>query len=270
MARAPHPQIGLASGVLPEFGAEITVEAAARAGFNAVGLWIVPGEWPLQRVRAVRTAIRANDLSAIDIEVLRMRPGPLSDDHHRMVELTAELGAANLLVVGGEGEAAAFAEPYAQLCEVGEAHGVRIALEFMLFSGVPTLDAARQIVAAAKSPAAALLIDPLHLDRAGYLPADVASLPPEWLSYAQLCDAPAGTIARDDLVGLLDEARNGRSLPGQGVLPIGAILAALPRGIPLSIELRSQALRDAYPDPVDRATAVRTATLRWLQRDVAA
>lgn len=265
-----RPRIGLASGVLTEFNAETTVEAAARAGFEMAGLWVVPEEWTTARVRAIRAALSANGLDVVDIEVLRMQRGALPDSHRRMVELAAELGAANLLVVGGEGKVADFAEPYARLCELGDAHGVRVALEFMLFSGVPTLDDAVALVAGAGSPAAALLIDPLHLDRAGYDPADVAALPRDWLSYAQLCDAPVATVPRDDLAGLLDEARNARLLPGEGVLPIAAALAALPPNVPLSIELRSRALRDTYPDPVDRARAVRKATVCWLEEGMAA
>ena len=37
-------------------------------------------------------------------------------------------------------------------------------------------------------------------------------------------------------------------------------------GIPLSVELRSKALRDAWPDPVDRAKALRVATEAWMAR----
>ncbi|WP_165611341.1 sugar phosphate isomerase/epimerase family protein [Sphingomonas jatrophae] len=263
-------RIGLASGVLPEFDAEIVVDAAAEAGFDAVGLWVVPDQWPAARIRTVRAAVAAHGLELLDIEVLRMRPGPLADDHRRMVEIAGELGARNLLVVGGEGKADALVEPYAELCALGAAHGVRIALEFMLFSRVRTLDEAAAVVAAAQSPAAALLIDPLHLDRAGYDAAAIAALPTAWLSYAQFCDAPAATLPVDDSVGLLAEAKDDRLLPGEGVLPLHAILDALPPATPLSIELRSRALRETYPDPLARAHAVRLATAEWLGAPVAA
>ena len=38
----------------------------------------------------------------------------------------------------------------------------------------------------------------------------------------------------------------------------------LPPDIPLAIELRSKALRDAYPDPGERARVTATATRAWL------
>ncbi|MES2290677.1 MAG: TIM barrel protein [Pseudomonadota bacterium] len=262
--------IGLASGVLPGFDAEVTVEAAARAGFDAVGLWIEPDRWTSERIRNVRAAIAANGLFAVDAEVLRMRAGPLSDDHRRMVEISAEIGARNLLVIGSDPDLAGVGDAYAELCELGESHGIRIALEFMLFSSVRTLDDARAMVAATASPAAALLIDPLHLDRAGYGAADVAALPREWLPYAQFCDAALEGPARDDNAALLVEALDGREMPGEGVLALQAIVDALPPGIPLSVELRSLALRERFPDPFERAHALHQATVAWMDGKVAA
>jgi hypothetical protein len=45
------------------------------------------------------------------------------------------------------------------------------------------------------------------------------------------------------------------------------MLDALPVDIPLSIELRSKALRESYPDPNDRAKAVAQATRHWLSEN---
>jgi hypothetical protein len=42
------------------------------------------------------------------------------------------------------------------------------------------------------------------------------------------------------------------------------LLRALPRGIPLSIELRSRALREGWPDPAERAQETARATRRFL------
>ena len=260
--------IGLASGVLVGCTAEVTIDAAARAGFDQVGLWVVPGEWSGARCAAVRRRVAESGLALIDVEVLRLVGGPLSDDARRMVEVAGEVGAPNLLVVGAEPDAAALSDAYAALCEMGAAAGVRLALEFMLFSTVATLAAARAIVAAAQSPAAALLVDPLHLDRSGGTPAEVAALPREWLPYAQFCDAPPAHIAVDDHTALLDEARDDRVMPGDGILPLAALLEALPPRTPLSIELRSRALRDRYPDPTQRAIAVHAAADRFLQLKV--
>ena len=39
-------------------------------------------------------------------------------------------------------------------------------------------------------------------------------------------------------------------------LPLGDVLAAVP-GVPVSVELRSRALMEGYPDPVERALVIR-------------
>ena len=81
--------------------------------------------------------------------------------------------------------------------------------------------------------------------------ADVAAIEPNRLPYVQLCDAPA--VAPDDLY---TEAVDGRLLLGQGELPIRELVAALPDRTALSMEIRSAALRSAFPDPVERARRV--------------
>jgi hypothetical protein len=52
-------------------------------------------------------------------------------------------------------------------------------------------------------------------------------------------------------------------MPGEGELPLDDLLAQLPPATPLSVELRSAALRDDHPDPADRARALLAATQRW-------
>ena len=62
---------------------------------------------------------------------------------------------------------------------------------------------------------------------------------------------------------------NQRRIAGnrQGQVPrLGELLGALPKGTPLSVELRSKALRDGYADPGDRSRALLEATRRWVDR----
>ena len=54
---------------------------------------------------------------------------------------------------------------------------------------------------------------------------------------------------------------------GEGALPLKAMLDALPKDIPLSVELRSKALRDNFPDASERARAVAAATRDWLGKN---
>jgi hypothetical protein len=47
-----------------------------------------------------------------------------------------------------------------------------------------------------------------------------------------------------DTPNLIREARTGRLLPGEGVLPLAELVTALPAGIPLAIEAPSRATAD--------------------------
>jgi hypothetical protein len=47
-----------------------------------------------------------------------------------------------------------------------------------------------------------------------------------------------------DATALIREARTGRLLPGQGVLPLRELVAALPAGVPLAIEAPCRASAD--------------------------
>jgi sugar phosphate isomerase/epimerase len=83
---------------------------------------------------------------------------------------------------------------------------------------------------------ASVLIDALHFSRSGGLPAHVATVDPALLRYAQICDASADMPGPRDTARLIAEARTGRLLPGEGVLPLRELVAALPAGAPLAIE----------------------------------
>ena len=111
-----------------------------------------------------------------------------------------------------------------------------------------------------------LLVDALHWKRSGGSVADVAALPREWLSYVQLCDAPEPGADPSDPDAILTEAIDGRVPLGQGGLPLSRLLDQLPFGIPISIEERSQALRDGFPDLSARATELYRTSHAWLNR----
>lgn len=257
-------KIALASGVLPEFGPETTIAAAVAAGFDGVGLWVEPDKWSPTTTRAIRARLADTPIPVVDVEVVWIRPGPDDADHFRTIDIGAEIGASNVLIVSSDPDFAATASKYRRLCEHAQERGMRAVFEFMPFSSVKNISQASAIVEAAQSPAAALLLDPLHLSRSGGTPADISAVPRTWLSYAQFCDAPPELPDLTDTAAIIAEALDGRRLPGDGSLPLRAFLDALPPELPLSVELRSKALRDAYPDPFERARALANSTRRHL------
>ena len=257
--------ISFASGIVPEFGPVDTIESAAAGGFDMVGLWVEPAEWTAQHTLDARAALARTGLPLLDVEVIWIKPDSAIDDHRKVIDVGAELGAANVLCVSSDPDHARTAAHLATLCRHAEASGMRVALEFGIFTEVKDLATAMAILDQVAHPLRALLIDPIHVDRSGTTVAQIAKVDPALLPYAQFCDAPAQRPDPADFDAVIHDAINLREQCGEGALPLAALYHALPANIPLAIELRSEALRDAFPHPALRARAVADATRRWLE-----
>ncbi len=261
---ANRNRISFASGIVPDSGPVETIRAAATGGFDATGLWVEPEHWTETTTRDARAALADTGLELLDVEVIWIKPGEDLKLHKRTIDIGAALGAKNVLCVSSDPDMGATAARLAELCTHAEGSGMRVALEFGIFTEVKNLAMAMAVLDAVAHPLRALLIDPIHVDRSLSPIADIAKVPPELLPYAQFCDAPATRPDPADFGAIITDAIDLREQCGEGGLPLDALYKALPPGIPLSIELRSKALRDAYPDAGERAKAVAAATRRWL------
>lgn len=233
-------RLSIAAGTLRGATPPEAVEAAAGAGFDALGLRFDIEPPTAQGLRHARHTLDGSGLSVLDVEVVRIRPG---DDDETTRQLSAwgeAVGAAFLLVVSDDPDRGRTVARFAETCATAADHGMRAVLEFMRFTAVPTLTEAVEVVTAAGMPGAGVLVDALHLARSGDEPDVLASVAADLLPYAQLCDAtatpPAGGVA-----ALADEARHARSMPGTGALPLAALLHELPPQAPLSLEILSDA-----------------------------
>jgi sugar phosphate isomerase/epimerase len=52
------------------------------------------------------------------------------------------------------------------------------------------------------------------------------------------------------------DAIDGRLVPGEGAIPVDAMVRALPADLPISLEIRSRFYREQYPDPLERAKVI--------------
>ena len=260
-----HHPIGMASGIMPEATPLQLVEAAVAAEFDFGGMWIEPDQWTDATTKAVAARLRDTGLKLIDVEVVWIKPGPPNPDHARIIDIGAELGACNVLCVSSDPDRNATRDKLGTLIERGTRNGIRVNLEFGLFTEVKTIHQATALLREIDGPAAGLLVDSLHWQRSGGTLADIAAIPPRWLSYAQLCDAPMPGANPKDPEAILIEAIDGRMPLGEGGLPLAGIVDLLPDGFALAIEERSKVLRDAYPDLNERARAVARTTRAFLQ-----
>ena len=250
-------RLSLAHLGMSDAGPVPLIEAAAGAGFRAVGLPLrsgalkplkfeIVGNPPL--IREIKAACQACGVTIFDVESLVLGHEPDEPDLRRTFETAAELGASCMSCLGAElghgrtdPAGGRHAERLARVAEIAADFGLRIGVEFMMFRAIRTLSDAVRVVEEAGQPNVAIIIDALHLGRSRGTPADVAALRPELISHCQLCDA--GPVS-PDLTGLADEARTGRLLPGHGVLPLRELVAALPADVPLAIEAPVRAYAD--------------------------
>jgi sugar phosphate isomerase/epimerase len=257
-------RISFASGIAPECSPVETIRAAAAGGFDAVGLWVEPANWSDAITRDCRAALADTGLELLDVEVIWLKPDSDMAAHKACIDIGADLGAKNVLCVASDPDMAANAARLAELCRHAEGSGMRVALEFGIFTEIKTLRLAIALLDDVAHPLRALLIDPIHVDRSGTTAAEIIAVPRALLPYAQFCDAPAKRPDPDNFDEIITDAIDLREQCGAGGLPLKAIYDAFPAGIPLSIELRSKALRDGYPDAGERAKIVAAATRAWL------
>ena len=260
----PDRLYSLAALTVLELSPPAMVEVAARAGYDAVGLRLIPAtpeehHFPLTTDRDLlaRTRRRLADtgLRVLDIEILRLKPDTeVAHDFRRVLEIGAELGASEVLVAGNDDDEARTLDNFAGLCELARPLGLHPHLEFMPWTGVKNLSQAHRLVAAAREAGrhnACLLVDAFHFNRSASRLEELARVPREWMRYMQLCDV-AGPIP-DAMAEILREARQERCFPGDGDIDLTALLTALPPDRPLSLEIPTESLRRQGVTPLARA-----------------
>ncbi len=247
------------------------VAVAADAGFDAVGLRLVPGlpgerPFPMdpgsEMLRETLSRLRDTGLSVLDVENVKLDRFADPAELAPVFDAMGELGAAHVLVTSDSADESLNAERLSGLCERGRTYGLDFHLEFMPWTpGVATLAQAERIVAAAGAPNAHLMIDAIHFDRTDARLDRLASLPESRFRYVQLCDAPRERPGTAE--GILRQGRFERLFPGDGGLDLFGLMAALPGGIPISVEAPRTALRREVGDR-EVARRAFAATANWL------
>jgi sugar phosphate isomerase/epimerase len=230
------------------------VEVAAAAGFRTIGIRLtatpsvgVPPYDMLHEGPLLRETLRRladTGVSVLDTEFLRFEPEHPVGVPEGFLEVSARLGARHVLVMSAEPEEARTLDRLGALCDQAAPYGLHVDLEFAIYTGVRTLAHAADVIARSKRANASVLIDALHFSRSGGLPAHVRTVDPALFRYAQICDAGPDMPGPGDTPALIREARTGRLLPGEGVLPLKELVAALPANLPLAIEAPCRATAD--------------------------
>lgn len=221
------------------------VDLAARAGFAAVSLMIqfpraystaFPMAGDTRMRRETRQRLDATGVTLFDAATCRLEPDTCLDDFRALVETAAYLGARRVDVNGNDPDRARLTDQFAALCALCAEHGLGVGIEFMMSTQVKTLGDALALIERSGAHNAAVTVDALHLARSGGSPRDVAALDPAQISYVQLCDGPA----QPPEGGYAREAAAGRLLPGDGDLPVRALVDAVGPDVMLGVEAPSR------------------------------
>jgi sugar phosphate isomerase/epimerase len=244
-----QPDFSMAYLTGTAFTAPQAVEVAAEVGYQQVGLRLLPNGaggvfQPMldapELLRETLARLKDTGVQVYDLEIIRIGANFDPNVFNAFFDVGAQLGAKAVLVAGDDTDLARLAASYGKLCEVMRPYGLTADLEFMPWTAVHNANTALDVIRAAGTPAnAGILVDGIHFGRSHTTLADIAALPASLLHYAQLCDATPGTSFTE--AELIHTARVERFLPGEGGIDLSGLFAALPRSLPVSVEIPSAA-----------------------------
>jgi sugar phosphate isomerase/epimerase len=265
--------IVLCSGTVKRAPLELTVRAAASAGFDGVSLYhheyvaALEAGWSDGALRSL-----VDDLG-LAVAELDGRMAWLPGDHDiasvdEMVDAACALGARSITVLETDGRVPdvdlpldVFAEHYAALADRAATVGLLVHIEYFPFSGIRDLATALEIARRADRPNAGVMVDTWHHVRGP----DVGRLDVEAAAPSVLA-LQVGDVLADPMDDRRAEMMHHRVLPGEGVAPLASLLRALRdhgSTAPVEVEVYSDAL--AAMDPFDAARLARAAIDRVLR-----
>lgn len=236
--------ISLAALTVLELTPPQMVDCAAAAGFSHVGIRLLPatptepeydivGATPL--LREVERRLGDTGVKVLDVEIFRLKPDTRVADYEAALVTAARLGASDLLVAGNDPDEGRLIDSFAAFCDLAGHYGLSASLEFMPWTDAKDLRQAARIVERTRRDNAGVVIDPFHFSRSRSRIEDIATVSPSRFRFMQFCDVPAAIPPTMDAI--LAEARSERLFPGEGEIDLVGLLRALPRDIPLSIEV---------------------------------
>ncbi len=262
--------ISLAALTILDAGPAGQVRAAADAGWESVGLRLMPLLETDARVVGDATAMTALELlldetglEVLEIGVFPVKPEMDWDLIGQVLSFSGVIGARQIVCPVEDADTARRIATFQRLSDMAGAEGLDALVEFNPYSACPTLAEAVAIVETCGRDNAALVIDVLHLSRSGGSPADLARIDPSLIRLVHLCDAPPPPEASRSTAELRAESRTARLLPGEGALWLDQLLQVVPPQVPLSVEAPSAA--HAHLPAAERARRALAATTAFLQ-----
>lgn len=262
--------LSLAFYTVAELDPVDAIEAAAAAGCQHAGLRLLNGqpggsEQAIMTDASMRLAVarqfRDRGIRPLDANTARIVPQTKIADFKLFMKIAAECGARHVLATGNDPEPARLADNFAALAHLAREYGLTVEIEFVPWMMIASLSDARHLIERSGDATIGIAVDALHFQRSTTSLADIESAPPELFRIMHLCDAP-GDWSRDTN-DLIHAAVHERLPPGEGAIDLAGLLRALPRGIPVALEVPMSTLAKTVPARL-RAIHVADAARRLL------
>lgn len=247
--------IALAPTTLPNSPPMEYLAAASTAGYQAVGVRLnrspglpfhpVIGDATL--MRDIERFVSTSGVAVLDLYSFYLQSDTRLEPFEAALEFGAALGAKYVMVMGDDPDWTRMRDNLARFCEMAMPFGLTAVLEFAITRPLATLQQTTRLIAESGRSNAAVCLDPLNMLRGTGGPELLVGLDPRLFPYAQITDGVLGP-GEPDLERARQNGPNVRRLPGEGDVPLGKFLDALPAGIPLSLEAPP-------PDRTDRTAA---------------
>jgi len=246
------------------------VELAAALGCDFISLGLAPRcnpeNYPAYSLkdpatqRETKAALRDNGIVLLVGEGIFVLPNRDVRDSAADLDILAELGACTVNVVGIDPDRKRCFDQFARLAEMAASRGMASRIEFVAGLPIGTLADGIEAIRHVGRPDIKLVVDMMHLGRSGGTAADVVNADPSLFGYIQICDCM--NQVRDQVWEQTFE----RMRPGDGELPLFDFLAALPRDLPVGIEIPQRSLAEAGIGPRDRLAPCVAATRALLAK----
>ena len=187
------------AGEISRFDFKDRVEAAARAGFNGIGIWHTDLEHTLQHrsLKEMKTILDDNGIRHLELEFLTdwflsgARKAESDSRKRRLLEASAALNAKHIKIGDFYNTACPMPriiEAFAALCKEAEDYGATIGFEFMASAMLDNLKDSLTMVKTAGAKNGGLILDIVHVVTLGITYEEISRIPLPYLINVELND----------------------------------------------------------------------------------
>jgi sugar phosphate isomerase/epimerase len=239
-------KIGLAPTSLSNTPALEYIDAAHKAGFEAIGIRLFrspgltygfdPVADNTNKMRDVKTALADSGMQLMEVLSYYLQPEMDLDSMRPSLEFAAELGATYALLIGDDPEWSRMVDNFGQFCDAIAPLNMVAAIEAPVFRRVlNSIPLTAALIVDSGRQNAAICLDPLHFVEVGHTPDVLKGMDPRLFPYTQIRDG--FVVNRLGSKFWQGEPHAVGAVPlGEGQVPLTEILDILPNGLPLSLE----------------------------------